>query len=174
MTLRGRRSRKRRLERRRQREDLMVTSDRPLPNSLSEPFEPRCKVCNQAMQTGYPRESTLWCEACRCFQTVYRGPARKKLCETCFNCVGVDKKGRSLCAAMMYQMPDGTWRDRYNNELRHQYRDCGMDKVSTPIVPVSMNPQYFCESYERLNEGETRETIRLTDPKRFYDKRRFW
>jgi hypothetical protein len=75
----------------------------------------------------------------------------------------------------MFEMPDGTWRDRYNQTHSARYFDTGMRKVLTPISPSTMDKaQFTCECYERLGEGETRESIRVQDPLRFYDRSRFF
>ena len=134
---------------------------------------PKCVVCDAevlgAKRLQNADREQLWCEACKSFQNTYRGPQRAPLCGSCFN--NVDGK----CAAMKYQMPDGTWRDRYNQAHTSEYRQMGMDRVTKPIEPTRMTkPQYDCECYEFLGENQTRETIRINDPLRFYDKSRFW
>lgn len=154
----------------------MVSSNLPMPsrNNTSESPKACCKVCNSPVSNHFPREEFLWCASCNQYQPVYRGPVRRSLCETCFNCVGTDARGRYLCAALMYEMPDGTWRDRYNNSHRSEYRQNGMTKVKHPILPDPRPATYVCECFEELKNGETRESIKISDPVRFYDKRRFW
>lgn len=136
---------------------------------------PRCLQCDgEVSLTGTNDDGGRWCESCKSFQTVYRGPPRPNLCDSCFNCVGKEK-GKSLCAAMKYQMTDGTWRDRYNQAERSEYRQGGMDRVLHPIKPTAMSTiQYVCECYELLPEGETRESIQINDPLCFYSRARFF
>lgn len=159
----------------------MVTSDRSPPSSNAKDLlravrngPPRCAVCNHEVLGQTAKGELKWCEPCHSFQKVYRGPPRQPLCGSCFNCVGVNKDKKPLCAAMMYQMSDGTWRDRYNMDHRGEYRQGGMEKIRHPIKPTPMSTQYVCECYEPLLGEETRESIAISDPKRFYNRTRFF
>ena len=145
---------------------------------------PKCLVCDSEIlgaKPGVGKDKDMrWCEPCQSFQKVYRGTPRKPLCVSCFNCVGISHrqpyqpKPRYACAALMYQMPDGTWRDRYNTENRSYMRNSGMDKVIEPIKPNMMAATHSCECYEFIGEGETRDSIERNDPLRFYDRSRFF
>ena len=158
----------------------MVTSDRPAPGFTAGDLlkairngPPKCAVCDAEIlgaKTGVGKDRDLrWCEPCHSFQKVYRGPQRQKLCGSCFN--NADGK----CAAMMYQDPEGKWFDRYNQSEHTYYREGGAFKDVKPVKPLLMKtPQYDCECYEHIEPGETRESIRLNDPLRFYDKTRFF
>lgn len=162
-------------------DDLVVTTPLPPPSrgiNASDILKavrngpPRCVVCNADIMKGKPQakgDESRWCENCRSFEKVYRGPPRSTLCGSCFN--NVDGK----CAAMMYQVADGSWRDRYNQAETITYREGGVYRDVKPILPKRMTkPQYVCECYEPLADGETRESIRIRDPLRFYNKTRFW
>lgn len=75
----------------------------------------------------------------------------------------------------MYQMPDGTWRDRYNQAKVTTYREGGVIKHETPVFPHRrQKPTYVCDLYERLADGETRESVQINDPLRFYHRSRFF
>lgn len=104
----------------------------------------------------------------------YKGADRQNQCLTCFNHTGFDKKGNVLCAALMYQMADGTWRDRSNQAQRCHFVDTGMRKICKPITPDARpSPEYECECYENI-EGKSREYIARFDPENFYSRKRFW
>lgn len=158
----------------------MVTSDRVPPRSNASDIlkavrngPPRCAVCNHEVVGPTARGELKWCTTCNCFQKIYRGPPRESLCKSCFNCVG-ESKGNSLCAALMYQMSDGTWRDRYNMDHRGEYRQGGMEKIRHLIKPLPTEARYVCECYEPLIGDETRESIAISDPVRFYNRTRFF
>jgi hypothetical protein len=138
---------------------------------------PHCLVCNtQILGARLDSSGELrWCEACKSFQKTYRGPPRQSLCLSCFNAVEGSRSYPIACAALKYQMDDLTWRSRYDQPHIDEYRQMGQEKVRHEVKPdIMKKPQFQCDLYEPLDEGETRETIRVQDPLRFYDRTRFF
>lgn len=163
----------------------MVSSNQPPPkpsNAITDRsitelsrYAPCCLMCDTPFENILSRDEHRWCKSCRSFQKSYRGPKRDPLCRTCFNCVDMGRHPHEyVCAALKYQMPDGTWRDRYNQDHSARYFDSGMRKVNTPLKPDKVEGRFDCECYEYLEEGMTREKMRIQDPLRFYDRSRFF
>lgn len=153
----------------------MVTSSQQPPvrdanNAIQHPA--RCMHCDQLTPGPVDTDGTSFCNSCGWSKVHTKGP-RESQCGSCFNKVNVS--GAIRCAALMYQMPDGTWRDRYNQAQKTTYREGGVYKDIKPVTPTLMRaPQYNCDCYEKIGAAETRESIRLEDPLRFYSKSRFW
>jgi len=147
----------------------MVTSNHPLPKRRAR----HCIHCSLLVSGHIDKQWVGFCKKCGWSKTY---PSEQEAqCFSCFNNVG-SKGKRLLCAALMYKMPDGTWRDRYNKASVRSFKR-GAISVSTnvevPVTPSPMDPQYDCECYEDTG-GKTREQIRLEDPLKFYSKKRFW
>lgn len=170
-------------------ERLMVTSDRPVPHRSDASFRsvyasailgrirekqfeeanpPKCRHCDSLFDGKVDNEEIGFCPQCG-WSKAYRGPQRPNLCNSCFHNVGTFK-AKPKCAAMMYQMPDGTWRDRYNQATRSIYHNTGMSKTIEKIEPTFRSTTFECECYEFLRG--TREELREQDPLKFYDRHR--
>lgn len=134
---------------------------------------PRCKRCDVPFASGIMSDGIGYCRNCQ-WEQGYEGPQRPSQCVSCFNNIGLDKKGHVQCAALMYQMRDGTWRDRTNQAERCHFIEMGMKKICQPIVPdTRKKPEFMCECYEDL-KGKSRDHVRLMDPLSFYSRKRFW
>lgn len=137
---------------------------------------PRCLTCNSDVLSARQSKEevdTRYCDKCRSFQKIYRGPPRRPLCDSCFNRVFTHRGRENQCAAFLYQTSDGTWHDRYGEPNRATFREGGMYKDVTPIKPVSIRRAvYSCETYE-YSELK-RDEVRLQDPLKFFDRTRFF
>ena len=127
----------------------MVSSNLPVPNRPYNEKAWRCTVCNTPFESGQVDRSGIgWCASCH-WEKGYRGPQRPSQCSSCFNNVGTI--GEPLCAALMYQMADGTWRDRSNRAENVSYsgkRDHNgkFKETTTPIRPAKRTKaEYVCE-----------------------------
>lgn len=147
----------------------MVTSNQPTP--VRKDTVPVCAVCDVPFPSGKWDGRVGWCERCK-WEKGYVGPQRANKCLTCLNNISLAGQ-KPVCAFMMYQMVDGTWRDRYGQATHTIYGNGGMTKHTQDVKPSTRKkPTFVCEGYENT-QGRTREQVKLEDPEHFFSKARF-